>query len=186
MPEVNLVPEGYKKKKGGFLGIFSKIGGMVLILFILSLLVYGGLLFYEKSLSDKLDKIEEDIKLVKSKRSPEKEEEIINLDKKLEIVENIFKDHLYWSEMVGKLESLIVPEVYFFDSEMTFNLNKMNLFFTANAANYTSLARQMVSFQEEEIVEKVDVSGIQLSSEGGIDFNLSVVFSNKSLDKEND
>lgn len=184
MVDVNLIPKEYKKRKETLKVIFSKTGGVVLILLILSLLFYSGLLFYQNRLNKNMESIREETALLDEKRDPETEKTIIDLDKNLDIMTQLFEDHLYWSELFTKIEELTLPEVYFSDAKLSFSGNKINVNFSGNALTYTILARQILSFQEEPFVEEVRVSDISLASEGGLKFNLEIIFNKDILLKE--
>lgn len=184
MVEVNLIPKEYKDRKQDLLKIFSKTGGVVLVLFILGLLLYGGLLLYKNKLNKDLENIKKEIEFIGQKTDWETAQAIIDLDKKLGTIEELFKNHLYWSELFNKIESLIVPQVYFSNTKLVFSEDKVNISFAANALTYIALARQVLSFQEEALVDNVKVSGIGLGSGGGIDFDISVIFSKDILLKK--
>lgn len=181
MVDVNLIPKEYRKRKEKLSAIFSKTGGIALILFILSLLFYGGLLLYQGKLSENLESIKEEVMLLDQKRDPDTEKAIIDSDKRLEVLKELFEEHFYWSKIFSKIEELVVSEAYFSQSKLSFSEEMVDVSFAGNTLTYTTLARQILSFQEESSVEKVKVSGISLSSDGGIDFNLEVVFSKDIL-----
>lgn len=181
MVEVNLIPKEYKKRKERLATIFSKTGGVVLVLLILSLLLYGGLLLYQNKLNKNLDSIKKEIEILEQKIDWDKGQAIIDLDKKLGILKDLFEDHLYWSKLFSKIEELTLPEAYFSEAKLIFSGDKVNVGLFGNTLTYTALARQMKSFQEESLVEKVKVSNISLSSEGGIKFDLEVIFSKDIL-----
>lgn len=181
MVDINLIPREYKLKREKFSGIVSRTVGAVFALFILSLLAYGGLLLYQNKLNTDLESINNAIKNLEIKRDFETEEIMVDLDKKLKVLKDMFEEHLYWSKIVAKTEDLIIPEVYFSGAHLSLTEDKINFGFTGNALTYTILARQMISFQEEPNVENVSVSDIGLSAEGGIDFNLEVIFSKDIL-----
>lgn len=162
-------------------GVFSKSGGIVLALLILSLLVYGGLLFYGKKLKTELNDIKQEIADLESRRDKEAEETIIETDKRLNLVEGLFKEHFYWTKLLSKIEELTSPQIYFTESKFNFLNEKVELTFSGNAKTYTALAQQMVSFKEDPLVEKVVVAQISLSQAGGIEFDLSVTFSKSIL-----
>lgn len=161
--------------------IFSKTGSIVLILLVLSLLVYGGLLFYQKGIQKNLDNINQEIKNLESKRSSDLENSIYNADKKLVLVENIFKGHVYWSKFLTKIEELVVPQVYFSDSKFSVVDGQVDVTLSGNSKTYTGLARQMVAFSEDSLVEKINLTKTELSIDGGIDFGFSILFSKKIL-----
>ncbi len=181
MVDVNLLPAEYKKRKEALKAIFSKTGGVVLVLLILSLLLYGGLLFYKSKINENLENIRDEIVSLDQKRDPEIEKVIIDLDKKLAVLKDLFEDHLYWSKLFDKIEQVTIPQVYFSQSRVNFLEDKIDVVFSGNASGYTNLARQILSFQEESMVESVRVSGISLTTEGGVGFDLSVNFSKEIL-----
>jgi len=181
MVDVNLIPKGYKKKKLEISTIFSKTGGIVLILVVLSLLLYGGLLIYKGKLNKDLDNVRNEIELLNQKRNPELETAIIDLDKKLGILKDLFEGHFYWSQLLTKIQDLTITQAYFDNARFTFSADKVNAIFTGNAITYTGLARQLLSFQQEPLTEEARVSNITLSNEGGVDFDITVVFSKDIL-----
>ncbi len=180
MVEVNLIPKEYKEKKERIATIFSKTGGIVLALLILSLLLYGGLLLYQSKLDENLKSIKQEIVNLDQRRDPETEKIIVDLDKKIETIKGLFENHVYWSKLFAKAEALTLPEVYFSGVNFEFS-NGIRLLLAGNALTYTTIARQMLSFQEDSSVEGVKVSGISLSSEGGVDFDLEISFSKDIL-----
>jgi len=181
MPDVNLIPEEYKKRKEKLSTIFSKTGGVVLGLVILSLLFYGGLLSYQNKLNKELDNIEEQIKVLNQKRDPETEEAVVDLDKKLRALKKIFENHVYWSKLFSKIEELTVPQAYFSKVKLDSSEREINISFSGNTPTYTILAKQMKSFQEDSQVESIRVSDLSLSAEGGIDWELKIIFSKDIL-----
>lgn len=181
MVDVNLIPKGYKKKKLEISTIFSKTGGVILVLIVLSLLLYGGLLIYKGKLNKNLDNVRSEIELLNQKRNPELENAIINLDKKLGILKDLFESHVYWSQLFTAIEELTITQAYFGNARLTFEDDKVNGIFSGNTLTYTALARQLLSFQEKSFTEKAKVSNISLSNEGGVDFDITVVFSKDIL-----
>lgn len=181
MVDINLLPKEYRKKKEGLKTIFSKTGGMVLVLLILAFALYGGVLFYKNKLTQNLNIIEEKVTELDQKRDPEMEQIITGLNKQLGTLENLFKEHLYWSRLFGKIEELVVPRVYFSEAKLTLTEDKVNVVLSGNALTYTVLAQQMASFQDESLIKKIEISSISLSTEGGIDFDLAITFSKDAL-----
>lgn len=151
------------------------------MLLILSLLLYGGLLFYSQQKNKVLSGVEQQIKDLDSIRESETEDAMIKTDEKINLSENIFKNHLYWSQLFSKIEGLTLPQIYFPETKISFTDNKVNIVFSGRAASYTALAQQMVSFKEEANTESVDVSGIKLNEEGKIEFYLNIIFSQKII-----
>ncbi len=181
MAEINLVPIEYRERKERWKKVFSKTTFFMLFLIILSIGVYLGSIIYGKKLNANLDSIKKEIVSLENKRDPEQEKTIIDLDTKMSILKEIFQKHTYWSLVFKKIEESMMPEVYFSDGKVSFEGDKVHLQFSANTLSYTSLAKQMVVFQEDPLTQKIEVSNISLSEEGGINFNLSVVFPAKIL-----
>jgi len=176
MEEINLIPKEYKGKKADFRDIFSKTGGIVLGLLILSLLVFGGLLLYKNKIQGKLDEVKQNIVNLDAKRNSNEELAIYYADKKLNIVEGLFRNHFYWSKLFTKIQELTVPEVYFSDFKSSFLNEKLEVDLNGHARTYTALAKQMVGFKEDSSVEKISLRDTSLSEAGGIEFGFSIIF----------
>jgi len=178
MPEdVGLIPKGYGKEKVGFKTIFSKIGILLIGLLVLSLIVYGGLFYYNKSLTEKLSELRTQAEEINRQRDTEFEEKVISLEAVLNSLKKILKNHVYWSNVFSKFESLTLPQVRF--SNFSANLKddgSIGLTISGNTSGYTYLAKQMVSFSQDELVSNIELSEINLGTEGGIEFGLSVNF----------
>ncbi len=184
MNDINLIPKEYKKRGIAIGTIFSKTGSIVLVLLILSLLLSGGLFLYQKKSQKNLNEINQEIEKLESKRSSELESSIYNADKKMNLVENIFTSHIYWSKFLAEIEKLVVPEVYFSESKFNIVGEQVDVILLGNATTYTGLAKQMVAFSEDKLVEKIDLTKTTLNEDGGIDFGFSILFSKKILINE--
>lgn len=176
MAEINLVPIEYRERKDRWKKVFSKTTFIILFLVILNLLLHGGLLIYKKRLNTDLGIIKQEISILSNKRTPSEEEAIINLDTKLGLLKEVFQIHTYWSEIFKKIEDLTMPDVYFSDAKLTLEQNKIFMQLSVLTKTYTSLAKQMLVFQNGPLTQKVEISGITLSEKGEIKFSLSSAF----------
>jgi Tfp pilus assembly protein PilN len=181
MGEINLIPKEYKSKRLDIGNIFSKTGGIVLALLILSLLVFGGLLLYQNKIKTNLANIKQNILDLEAKRNSDEEAKIYNADIKLNLVEKLFKNHFYWSQLFTKIQDLVVTEVYFDDFKTSFTDKELTTNLNGNAITYTALARQMVSFKEDEMVKSISLKEMNLSDTGGIDFGFTIIFRKEIL-----
>ena len=178
MPEdIGLIPKGYGKDKVGFKTIFSKIGILLIGLSVLSLIVYGGLFYYNKSLTEKLSELRTQAEEINRQRDTEFEEKVISLEAVLNSLKKILKNHVYWSNVFSKFESLTLPQVSFSNFSASLKDDgSVGLTISGNTSGYTYLAKQMVSFSQDELVSNIGLSEINLGTEGGIEFGLSVDF----------
>jgi hypothetical protein len=181
MAEINLVPIEYRERRERWKKVFSKTTFLVLFLVILSLLLYGGTIIYKKKLNTNLESIKQEISLLATKRIPDTEKAIIDLDIKISLLKEAFQTHTYWSEVLKKIEALTMQNVYFSDANFNLEQDKISVQLSASTDTYTSLARQMLGLQEEPTTQKVEISSITLSEEGGIKFELSLAFPLKTL-----
>jgi len=182
--DINLIPREYRERKEGLKGFFSKATIVILVLVFLSLLFYGGLLFYKNKLAKNLESIANELELLNEKRDPATEQAMVDLDKRITILKTLFEGHFYYSAVFEKLEELTIPEVYFSSAKAEFSANSLGLNLLGNTSSYTNLARQILSFQEDLLVGKVKVSGIALDDKGKLRFNLLVDFYRDILLKE--
>ena len=185
MVDINLIPREYRERKERFKTIFSKTGGAILSLVILSLLFYGGLFLYQSKLKKNLEGIRSEIDTLNNKRDAKIEKEIVDTDKRISLLKGLFQNHFYWSDLFKKIEELTIAEVYFSGAKFGFSLGKIEASLGGGTTSYTNLARQIISFQEEPLVEKVQVSGISLDEERGVKFNLSIIISKNILLRKN-
>jgi hypothetical protein len=184
MPEINLIPKEYKSKGMGLGNIFSKTGGIVLALLILSLLIFGGLLLYKNKIKTELNDTMQKIAELDSKRNNDSELKIYYADQKLNLVSSLFKNHFYWSKLFTKIQDLTVSEIYFSEFKSAILEGKLEITLSGNADTYTLLARQMVVFKDDPTVEKIDLTKTALSEAGGVNFDFLIIFKNSILLEE--
>ena len=183
--EISLIPKDYKgEKRSGLRDILSKVAILAVVLVVLSLLAWGGLSFYNKSLGNRLAEISTQIEEIDEQRNEELEKELKSLDKIFQSLKTVLENHLFWSNFFSKLENLTVPEVYFLDFGANIEQEGfVKLMLSGETSSYTYLARQMKSFSQESMVSEVEASGIGLGPEGGLAFELSINFSKDILFK---
>jgi len=174
MADVSLIPKDYKQKSS-LKAIFSKIGILIIVLLILSVGAYLGLYFYNDSLNAQLQDLKSQVEEVNKERDVEFEKKVLSLESAMLIFENIFENHNYWSNIFSKLETLTIPQVIYFDFDGIISKNgSVDLSFDGRTTGYTYLAKQMVSFLDDPMVTNLELTGLSLGSEGGIEFGLNV------------
>ena len=176
MADISLIPKEYKAGFS-FKTIFSKIGTFAAVLVLLGLLVYGGLFLYNKSLKVNLEDLQNQAEELNKKRDVDFEKKVILLEKALGNLKIVLKNHLYWSNLFSELGQLTVPQVSFSDFRGTIESDgSITLSLKGSVPGYTYLAKQMVSFGQEKLVSNIEASGINLGTQGGIEFTLNVNF----------
>jgi hypothetical protein len=181
MVDINLIPKEYRKRGLDIGGVFSRAGMIVLGILILSLLIYGGLFIYCNNVDKKTKDTEQQITNLQSGRDLATENIIDKTGEKLALVEDIFKNHLYWSQFFAEIEKATVNKVYFPESKFSIDNNKINVNLSGKATSYSDIARQMVSFKENPSLEQIEVSGITTAEAGEINFQLALIFSKNIL-----
>ena len=131
----------------------------------------------------KLENINQEITNLEAKRNTSEELAIYYADKKLNLVQELFKNHAYWSQIFDKIQELAVPQVYFSDFKSMFLDGRLEIALTGRTVSYTVLAKQMTAFKEDAMVATINLSKIALSESGGIDFDFLIVFKNDILIK---
>jgi hypothetical protein len=157
------------------------IGGVVLLLmFILS----GGLYFYKKSLEKKIDSINSEIIEVENQRDKKIEENIIILNRQIQLLTNLLDSHVYWTKGLSKLESLMQNQVRL--ENLSVDVNRGSVIFKAITNNYTTLARQIASFLSDDSINDIKLGNVNVLNDGNLSFNLEVQFNKNKFILKND
>lgn len=187
---MDLVPREYKKNIGQAKGISTPEASQVsfqsskillvfvLILFILSLLVFGGLYFYQIQLNKKITEIQKEIEQVEKEKDEELIEQIISSEERINILTNLFASHIKSSKLIKLIEESTLPQVRW--TSLTFDTKNNSLELSGKAADYSVLAKQITAF-EESGMKQMTISQVKLSKEGGVDFAMSMIFNGKII-----
>lgn len=173
------MPEEYRERSRALkLRTLSLISANLIILVLAG---YFGLKIYSADLKSKNQDLTEQILLLESQTPSEVQLKTLSLQNQLQSIVLLLDQHLYWSEMLGHIEELTLPEVKF----RSFTGNTSQITLKAIAPSYTILARQIKSFEtmEEKFIE-VDFSNASLDEEDKIGFNLILTLSKDALLKE--
>ena len=181
MVDINLIPKEYREKRKGLKNVFSKTTIIVLVFVILSLFFYGGLFLYKRNLNKSLEALNQEILILDQKRDLKTEQAMIDLDRRINVLKKIFENHFYWSDLLGKIEDLTIPEVYFNGAKIAISQDGVTFNSTGTTLTYTSLARQILILQEDKLIKDVKVSAISLTDNMGIKFDVLVDFSKDIL-----
>ena len=147
--------------------------GALIILFLVGI-IWFGLLFYKNSLDKKLESTKQQTESLSERENKEIQTKILALEKNLKNVKNLLSQHIYSSKLFDLLEKLTLPQVRWTDFNLKIESGLLSLKGQAN--NYSTLAKQILIFQEEPSFKEVNTSGISLGQLGGVKFNMEINF----------
>jgi hypothetical protein len=169
MSTINLVPEGFRQKKEK---TSKKLVIIPIVLAVITGIVCAGLFFYEKTLSDKVSGLDNEIDQINQKISNELDTEVISFQKHLNNLKKMLDDHIYYSNVFGLIEKNTVPTVSFESFNGDVSSRKVQL--EGKAISFSSLAKQVVAFREAEEISRVDFSSASIGTDGGIGLDISL------------
>ena len=158
--EINLIPEELSHVSAGA-HISKKVIAMVLSILgsaLLVALIFGGMKFYEDQIGTAVKTYDESIKEKKLKITQyDNERQAVDvLQSKLDLLDGLLSNHIYWTQVFEKLEQYTVEDVYFADFASS---KEGSLLLSAVGKDYTSVARQIVAFQDaKDFVELVQIN----------------------------
>ena len=170
---------GYKEKASP--GVF--LAGSVILL-VLSLLFLAGTFIYKKALEKRIGELSNSFRRAQAAFDPSLISEIENVSKKIESAKMILGNHIALSPIFHFLEENTLENVRFssFSFKPVISVGKISIerptiSMRGFAENYSTLALQVKTFQASEDVKSVAVSGVSLSDDGSIRFDVDIAFS---------
>lgn len=180
--DVNLIPEELLKRKELKLSrqLLSLVFSAVACLIVIGV-AYFGLVWYENQALAEIAIVDSKITNVNKEISKydDLKTKAVALQKKLKAVEDLFGQHLYWTEFFKKLENYTIPDVSY--TNFLADSGNGSVVMSASASSYRSVAEQLVSFQKaDDFIEEVVINSAsgQYDEEseglGGVLFNVSL------------
>ncbi len=173
--------KGLKQIKEGFLGLIVGWSKILVAIFIVFALVSLGLWGYVLSLENKKEALSQKIEELQGQRNLALEEDFKEMKKGIDNLKTILADRLYSTQVFSMIEDLVLPDAYFKKAQIDLNEGKLNL--EASVMNYTVLAKQILVFEEDDRVEKVDVSSANMDQAGQVSSDLSLDLNKSFLKK---
>lgn len=181
--DIKLMPEKYKKEKKpladisvSFLSrllIRSNLWLMFTLIFLaLVILAYFGLWGYQNSLIEEKSNLERRFEELSGQRNLELEANFIALKENIENFKEFLGNRIYASNLFEILEELTLPQVRFTDLNADLSQAILNL--KAEAVNYQTLAKQVVAFEEDERVKKIEFSEAILETSGRVNSKFTI------------
>jgi len=151
-----------------------------IFLLVIILLLWGGLIFYKKTLNNKISDTKEQQSKVFSQEDRELANKIIYLDKSAALVQKLLKSHVYTSEIFSTLASTTISQVQW--RSLSISIKEKTISAKGLAANYSILAKQILALEEGFL--GVRISDILLDKLGGVSFTANFGFEPKLIQKQ--
>jgi len=155
------------------------IGGV--ILFVLMLLGWGGMKFYQGSLNAKIEDFKKQEAGVFTDQDRAVAEKIAGLEKRANVTQTFLKSHIYTSVILDSIAALTLPKVKWDEYLLSVNDQKVSL--KGEAADYSVLAKQIFTLDQTDYTN-VTVANISLDKGGTVKFSVSFNFNPKILQKQ--
>ncbi|HAM95420.1 TPA: hypothetical protein DCP13_03375 [Candidatus Azambacteria bacterium] len=144
------------------------------VLLIVAGSAYAGLAYYESVLNTQIKGVDEKIQQVETGRDVSAEEKVLTLEAQLTTLEDVMKNHIYFSKFLAGLELLVHPQAYLKSFSINVPTRKFDV--SGEAASFTILAKQILAVSKSPNIEKVEIGGLSLSGEGRVGFTLGVTY----------
>ena len=153
----------------------STFSSIVVFLFVLVLLVTGGLYVYSRMLDSEVSGLKS--RLVEAEKNIDTKtiNQLSIFSKKLSQVKSIVSGHMIVSSLLSSIASSTVRSVMFDDFSFETQANSFRVTMKGTANGYPSVALQEKLFKESSFVKSVNFSNIGTTEKGQIVFDVLLV-----------
>lgn len=152
-------------------GLIFYIG---LALFVLSLLSYSVLIFVDRAQAKTKENLLKDVRVRQDELRPELVNQIFTLESKLTSIQTLINKHPFTSNVLKFLEDNTLPNVRFLNFDFKDDTGRLEM--SGDAASYATLTEQVILFERNPQVEKVEFGGLTLGAGNLVNFRLTIVF----------
>lgn len=146
---------------------------------ILVVIVSAGLGVLNFFLGRSLNEAEARLSSLQERRDQAFESQAIKLDLQLQKIKKLLEEHPNWSKVFKALEAATLPQVQFVS--FTGSLGENTIVLSGKAFDYSTVGRQMRSFEEAEGFGSPQVTNLALGTDGRVQFNLRINFSSSLI-----
>jgi len=177
MLKIDMLPEDIERRRKAR---FRNISIIVLVsLIALSGGAGFGIYYYKGNLELELDGLQQETVQVNTeiKKYEADLEQALIAQKQLDNLERLLNDRLYWTNLFVELGRITIPDVFF--TGFSCDLESRQVSLPAKARDYHSLARQLKAWEEEDILEFIEVSSATLETDDGqafVSFDSNLLF----------
>lgn len=184
MPDVGglqLLPETRKKIEVRMPGQNRPlVFGLIFVFLVAGL--YLGLMFYKNSLLSSITQVDAELAALEKSRDKKLEQKLLGLKNQLSVIAPLISSHLFWSQGLTKVQSLVQPQVQF--KSINVDTSAAKIVFQATAASYTTIAKQIAAFYTDDSITDIVLNKATSLPTGNIDFTMQLIFDpNKFLMK---
>ncbi len=170
IPKKPLVPE-YAEESSSF-GLLSIIS---VGLFLLSVLLAGGVYFYKGYISKNVDVQKNSLEISKGRFEPETLEEFKEIDKRLSASKVVLNQHVVTTPIFELLSELTLKNVQY--TKFTYKLESpekpVSIIISGIADSYTTIALQSDNFSKNKSIQDPVFSNLTLDTSGRVLFDLN-------------
>jgi len=183
--DIKLMPDKYKEKGisggsklpgAGLSGFFGAKGGLLstlpFILLIVVILACFGLWGYKISLDKGMESLVQRFEELQEQRDLDLETGFMELKERIEVFRSILKERTYSLNVLEMLEESTLPQVYYTNFDV--DLAKFTIGLGAEAADYDTMAKQIVVFEDDSRITDVIFSEVGLKKSGWVNSTLEL------------
>lgn len=163
---IEIIPR-VKIKKISWVNIIFYLLLVLVLAFVISYLI---LIVYQKKLNQELEGIEK--ALIRTPEEDQLEKEILNYEQKIKDFGILITAHQFPVKLFQFLEKNTHPKIRF--SKFTFDAPNNRLELSGQTPDFEVLGQQMIIFQQQEFVKKIDLTNVSITKDKGIGFSLSI------------
>ena len=147
----------------------------LIICMVLLLVLFTSYFYFNESSKE----ISQDIQnkeraLIKTSSERLLEKELFAYESKINTFGRLLSVHQKTLNVFSFLEQVSHPKVWF--NKFDFNSSSKTVNVSGEAKDFIALGQQLLTLKEAELLKKVNLSGISISKEGGVDFSLQLTF----------
>ena len=146
--------------------------GLVLVLFL-------GMRIYSSSFQSKITELDVELKSLDSKREKDTEDKIILVKNQFTKVGEVLDNHIILSRLFKKIQAKTSSQIQF--KSMKISLVDQKVDSEAEAANYTVVARQIVSYLSDGTIKDVKINDVKVFPNGRLGLSMTLVFNSEDL-----
>lgn len=144
-----------------------------LFLLILSLAIFFFLDYYQRKNLEELRELEQILTRQKTKEEIGLEQKVLGTKRKIENFSPLISAHKKVSKLFSFLEKITHPNIFFYNLDLKAARGRAEL--KGKTTEFKSLGQQLLTLEEEALIEKTELSDLRIGEEGGIEFSIKLL-----------